>query len=284
MLKTGKKQKLQIVKKLEFGIYLAEHKDADKTEQVLLPAKEVPEEAKIGDLLEVFLYRDSEDRLISTMREPLVEVGGVALLPVKQVTKIGAFLDWGLEKDLLLPFHEQTRRVQEGEEVLAALYIDKSGRLAATMKLYPYLSTDSPYQKGDIVEGRIYENAHNFGIFVAVDDRYSAMIPKREAQGSYRPGEILKLRVTEVKADGKLTVSDRKEAYLQIEPDAKKVLEELNRRGGSLPFDDKADPSLIRDTFAMSKAAFKRAIGHLLKEKEIRIAKGRIVLLQDSRE
>ena len=230
MLLLGKKQTLMVVKTVDFGVYLAESKEAEAKERVLLPIKQVPEGTKEGDTLEVFIYKDSGDRLIATTREPKLEVGGTALLKVSQVTKIGAFLDWGLEKDLLLPYHEQTVRVQEGEEYLVALYVDKSSRLCATMKLYPYLSTRTPYAAGDEVEGRVYEISQNFGVFIAVDDRYSALIPAREAAGKYRPGTILKLRVTEVKEDGKMNVSDRKKAYQQMGEDGEmvmKVLEEL---------------------------------------------------------
>lgn len=135
-----------------------------------------------------FIYKDSRDRLIATTREPLLQVGQTAVLKVLQVTKIGAFLDWGLEKDLLLPYHEQTSRVREGQECLVALYVDKSSRLCATMKVYHYLSTRTPYVTGDSVKGRVYEISDRFGVFVAVDDKYSALIPAREASGKYRPG------------------------------------------------------------------------------------------------
>ncbi len=137
MLRAGEKQELTILKKVDFGIYLGE--DGAQTEKVLLPKKEVPADAAVGDHMTVFLYRDSKDRLIATRREPMLTVGKFAVLKVKEVTKIGAFLDWGLEKDLLLPFHEQTAKVQPGDECLAALYVDKSGRLCATMRVYPYL-------------------------------------------------------------------------------------------------------------------------------------------------
>ena len=188
MIELGKKQKLLVVKTVEFGIYLAENKEADAKNRVLLPAKQVPQGTKEGDRLEVFIYKDSQDRLIATTREPALTVGQTALLKVRQVTRIGAFLDWGLEKDLLLPYHEQTVRVREGQECLVALYVDKSSRLCATMKVYPYLLKKSPYQAGDQVRGRIYQISDNFGVFVAVDDKFSALIPAREAAGKYRPG------------------------------------------------------------------------------------------------
>ena len=276
MIELGKKQTLTIVKSVEFGVYLAEDKNADAKNRVLLPGKQVPQGAKEGDRLEVFIYKDSQDRLISTTKEPLVLIGQTAVLKVKQVTKIGAFLDWGLEKDLLLPYHEQTLRVREGEEVLVALYVDKSSRLCATMKVYHYLSTRTPYVVGDVVKGRVYEISERFGVFVAVDDKYSALIPAREAAGKYRPGKILELRVTEVKEDGKMNVSDRQKAYLQLNEDAEMVLGVIDEFAGVLPFDDKVSPEVIKREFGLSKNAFKRAVGHLLKEGKIEIREKRI--------
>ena len=279
MLEVGKKQKLHIVKKQDFGVYLAEQADAPREERVLLPAAQVPDGAGIGDALTVFLYRDSEDRLIATTREPKLCLGEIALLQVRDVTKIGAFLDWGLEKDLFLPYREQTRKVKAGEYVLAALYVDKSERLCATMKLYPYLSTRAPYTIGDEVSGRVYETSRNFGVFVAIDDKYSGLIPHREAQASFTPGEVLSLRVTDIREDGKMTVSARKKAYQQIGDDAEQILEVIRERGGVLPFDDKASPEQIAEVFGLSKAAFKRAVGHLLKERQIAKENGRMKLL-----
>lgn len=275
-MELGKKQTLYIVKNVKFGVYLAEENDPDAAEKVLLPLKQVPEGSSLGDRITVFLYKDSDDRMIATVREPRITVGKTAVLTVRQVTRIGAFLDWGLEKDLLLPYHEQTCRVKEGEEVLAALYVDKSGRLCATMKVYPYLSTRSPYGIGDEVQGRVYELSDNFGVFVAVDDTYSALIPAREAAGKYTPGQILSLRVTGVKEDGKLDVSDRQKAYLQINEDAEAILLLIEDYGGVLPFDDKASPEIIKEEAGLTKNAFKRAVGHLLKEKKAEIRDGKI--------
>ena len=183
MIKIGNYQTLYIVKKTDFGVYLSEHYPAEKEEErVLLPIRQVPEHAELGDKIKVFLYRDSADRLISTTAKPKILLDELSVLKVNDVTKIGAFLDWGLEKDLLLPFREQTRKVLEGETCLVALYIDKSSRLCATMNVYEYLDTDSPYTKDDRVEGTVYEISREFGAFVAVDGRYSALIPKKEVQ------------------------------------------------------------------------------------------------------
>ena len=276
MIEIGKKQKLIVAKTVDFGVYLAEDKNAGQEDRVLLPAKQVPEGTREGDTLDVFIYKDSRDRLIATIREPLLQVGQTAVLKVLQVTKIGAFLDWGLEKDLLLPYHEQTSRVREGQECLVALYVDKSSRLCATMKVYHYLSTRTPYVKGDSVKGRVYEISDRFGVFVAVDDKYSALIPAREASGKYRPGEVLDLRVSEVKEDGKMNVTDRQKAYIQINEDAESVLSIIEEFAGVLPFDDKASPEVIKREFGLSKNAFKRAVGHLLKEGKIEIKDKRI--------
>ena len=273
MLRLGEKQRLKIVKKVSFGVYLAEEEGEEK---VLLPMKETPEGCELGDELEVFLYKDSRDRLIATTREPALILGQIGLLRVKETGKIGAFLDWGLDKDLLLPFRQQTRRVRQGEECLAALYIDKSSRLCATMNVYPYLKTNSPYRIGDTVTGRVYETSENFGVFVAVDDMYSALIPKREAAGSFEIGEILKARVTDVKEDGKLDLSVREKAYIQMEEDARLVLQVIDEFAGVLPFGDKVSPEIIKREFGLSKNAFKRAVGRLLKQGKIELKDDRI--------
>ena len=270
----GKKQRLMAVKKVEFGMYLG-----NKDERVLLPAKQVPEDLELGDPVEVFLYKDSSDRLIATNQEPKIMLGEVKALKVADTAKIGAFLDWGLPKDLLLPFKEQTAKVQKGDEVLAALYIDKSGRLCATMKVYDLLRTDSPYQKDDHVEGIVYETSDRFGVFVAVDDCYSALIPKREAFGDLKVGTRIQARVVQVREDGKLTLSVREKAYLQMDADAEMILKRIVEYGGSLPFTDKADPELIRKEFGLSKNAFKRGVGRLLKAQKVQITEKNIEIL-----
>ena len=253
MLEIGKRQLLTIVKKVDFGVYLAKEQEADPEEKVLLPRKEVPENAQPGDEIEVFLYRDSKDRMIATVRQPKLSLGEVAVLRVKENGKIGAFLDWGLEKDLLLPFREQVRKVQPGEECLVALYLDKSKRLCATMKVYHYLRTDSPYEKDQKVTGTLYEISDNFGAFVAVDNCYSALIPKKEPLGNARVGDTVEARVTEVLKDGKLSLSLREKAYIQMNEDAQKLLKLLEEQGGELPVGDKSSPEKIKELTGMSK-------------------------------
>ena len=271
MFQLGRKQKLIVVKTVEFGVYLGEDQNASMDERVLLPKKQVPENCNIGDTIEVFLYKYSKDRLIATTNIPKLMVGEVGFLTVSQVTKIGAFLDWGLEKDILLPYKEQTRKVKEGEEILVALYIDKSSRLAATMNVYEYLRKDSEYQKDDMVTGMIYQTSDNFGVFVAVDNIYSALIPKKEVVGELRIGDTVHARVTGVKPDGKLDLSVREKAYLQIEKDAAKILQIMDSFDGVLPFTDRANPEVIKRETQMSKNEFKRAVGNLLKNGRIEI-------------
>lgn len=265
-MRLGKKQVLTVVKKVDFGVYLG-----NDEERVLLPKKQVPAGIEPGDPIEVFLYKDSDDRLIATTNEPKVEVGELAVLEVADTNQFGAFLNWGLEKDLFLPFKQQTAKVMTGDKCLVSLYIDKSERICATMKVYRLLRTDSPYQKDDMVEGIIYDTSDEFGVFVAVDNQYSALIPKKEVFGRMRVGQTVKARVTAVKADGKLDLSLRDKIPMQMDKDADLIWTRIRENGGSLPFTDKADPEVIKKEFNLSKNAFKRAVGRLLKEGKIEI-------------
>ena len=225
----------------------------------------------MGDPIRVFLYKDSQDRPVATTMKPAITLGEVARLQVAAVTQIGAFLDWGLEKQLLLPFREQTTQVAVGDQVLVALYLDKSQRLCATMKLHHYLSRRPPYQIGDEVEGTVYEISRNFGTFVAVDDQYSALIPKREAEGGVAVGQTIKARISRIHEDGKMDLDLRKKAYLQMEEDSEKLLELIREAGGKLEVHDKSTPEQIRAVTGMSKNEFKRAVGRLYKQHLIRL-------------
>lgn len=273
MIELGKMQCLNVVKRTDFGIYLG-----NEEERVLLPKKQVPDDIEIGDAMTVFIYRDSSDRLIATVRQPKILLGQTAVLNVSQVTKIGAFLDWGLEKDLLLPFKEQTVRVNEGDECLVALYIDKSNRLAATMNVYEYLSSDSNFVKDSAVTCRVIEINPEYGVYVAVEDKYFGMIPKNEVFGHLKIGQIVYGRVSRVRDDNKLMISLKQKGYIQMDEDSHIIYEAIKANGGSLGFTDKASPELIKEKFEMSKNAFKRAVGRLLKEGRIEITKDSIIL------
>lgn len=270
VIEAGRSVELIIKRIAPQGAYLT-----DGTSDVLLPVKQIPENAGIGDAVNVFIYRDSKDRLISTIRKPLIQLGGISRLLVKEMTKIGAFLDMGLERDLLLPFHEMTYRPQAGDQILVAMYLDKSGRLCATEKLYEYLESGSEYKKDDEVKGTLYEISRNFGAFVAVDDRYSALIPAKEFGNEAKPGDRVTCRVTGVKPDGRLNLSLRKKAYMQMQDDAEMIMEMI-KKDGFINFTDKSGPDIIKEQTGLSKAAFKRAVGRLLKEKKIVIKEDRI--------
>jgi predicted RNA-binding protein (virulence factor B family) len=277
-MKLGEIQKLKVCKTVDFGVYLTDEEGGDQ--RVLLPKKVVPEGTKIGDEVEVFLYKDSDDRLIATTAKPKVTLDQYALLSVKEVTKIGAFLDNGLEKDLFLPYKEMTGRVEAGDEILVRLYIDKSDRLAASMKkIYPLLKKNSPYRADDEVNGRVYEFGHDFGTFVAVDDQYSAMIPKHEDTSHLRIGDVITARVIGVKEDGKLDISIREKGVAQMDADAEKILGIIKSYAGVLPFTEKASPEIIKRETGLSKNAFKRAVGRLYKERIIDISDGKIRLV-----
>lgn len=282
MILLGRIQTLRVVKKTDFGVYLSDQgmdpdtsfvpdkKEVVDVPSILLP-KAQAKDLTTGNTVEVFIYKDSEDRPIATTAKPFLTMGSLARLTVKEVTGIGAFLDWGLAKDLFLPFKEQTFRVQKGESVLVSLYIDKSSRLCATAKVYNFLEANSPYQREDQVSGTVYEIIDAFGAYVAVDDRYSALVPKKELFTTLKPGEKISARVTKVQPDGRLVLSIREKSYLQMDTDSTLIYDALVKAGGFLPYHDKTSPELIKAKFGLSKNAFKRAIGHLQKEGKLLI-------------
>ncbi|MDF2473388.1 MAG: binding domain protein [Anaerocolumna sp.] len=271
MIKLGEVQTLEVLKTTDFGVYLCERGQSSGS-SILLPKNQVPQGMQGGDEIEVFVYKDSEDRPIATTTIPELTLGKTAVLKVKEVTTIGAFLDWGLAKDLLLPFKEQTERVQTGKNVLVALYIDKSDRLCATMKVYDYLECNSPYKKDDRVNGIVYEIIDSFGAFVAVDNRYCALVPTKELHRILKVGEVIEARVIQVKSDGKLDLSIREKAHIQMDTDSELIYNKLQEASGFLPFHDKTDSEVIKAEFNLSKNAFKRAVGRLLKEGKITLS------------
>lgn len=275
MLELGKVQTLKINRLTSIGAFLTDEKGR---EEVLLPKKQVPENAKEEDSIEVFLYKDSEDRLISTTRKPKITLDEIAVLKVIEVNKIGAFLDWGLEKDLLLPFSEQTMRVRRGREYAVSLYIDKSKRLSATMDLYNLLSSQSPYKVNDTIQGVVYDFKEEFGAFVVIDYKYHGLIPKHEWLSSNQIGDVLDCRVTSIREDGKLNLSLKEKAYIQMDTDVEVIMEALNKKGGKLLLNDHSSPEEINNVLNMSKKAFKRAVGRMLKQDKITITEDGIEL------
>ena len=278
-MKLGTWNELRYSKKTDFGIYLT-----DGEADVLLPQKQVPKGIMPGDSLKVFLYRDSSDRLISTVNKPYIELGEIKKLRVKNVTGHGAYLDWGLEKDLLLPFKEQTAKVAEGKEYLVRMYEDKTGRLCASMRLYGHLKQNEKYERGTHVTGTVYEYRKGLGAFVAIDDEYYGMIHESEIFSRIEVGDTVRARVVKRRPDGKTDLALREEVYVQRISDSEMVYDIINSYGGELPFDDKADKELIRTEFGISKNAFKRAVGHLLKEKKVEIRDGKIVRTENEKD
>ena len=270
MIELGKLQVLKVIRMTSIGAYL-NTKIGSNEEDILLPMNQVPRDIKIGEEVEVFVYRDSEDRIIATMKRPDLTIGEIAPLRVVDITRIGAFLDWGLERDLFLPFKEQTYHVEEDGTYLVGLYLDKSSRLCATMDIFKFLSQKSPYKANDRVNGTIYKINEDIGAFVAVDNKYDGLIPNKEFYGDYKCGDSVEVRIKKVREDGKLDLSLRKEHYNEIDDDAKKIMDRLILKGGMLRLNDNSRPEDIKAELNMSKSAFKRAVGRLFKERKILI-------------
>lgn len=284
MIELGKMQKLKVLRWTTVGVFVGIG-DEDEMGGILMPNKYVKEGTEKGDEVEVFVYRDSEDRLIATSIRPPVQVGEIGYLKVLETGNLGAFLDWGLEKDLLLPHREQQERPQKGRSVLVALYIDKTDRICATTYIEKYLEAQSPYKVDDRVSGLVYRISDTLGVLVAVDNRYMGLIPKQEAIGSFHKGDTVSCRIASIKDDGKLILSLKEKAHIQMDSDAVTLLEILKKRNGFLDLHDDSDPELIRSTLKMSKRAFKRAVGRLLKEKHIELTdKGITLLVKDELE
>ena len=266
MIKVGKRQKLIINNFSSVGAYLFAGTDDDK-DNILLPNNELEgRDLKEGDEVEVLIYRDSEDRLIATFRKTEALVGTLAKLEVVDDNpKLGAFLDWGLNKDLMLPNSQKEAKVYVGKKYLVGLYEDSKGRVSATMKIYKFLMPSNGINKGDVVNATVYRINDDIGVFVAVEDRYFGLIPKNECFENYSIGDELSLRVIRVREDKKLDLSPRKILSEQMESDAELVLAKMRLLREHFRFNDDSSPEDIKDYFGISKKAFKRAIGSLLK-------------------
>ncbi len=269
MIKLGKVQKLKIKRFTSIGAYL--NIDEESDDDILLPKSQIPESLNVGDTIEVMVYNDSKDRIIATTNRSKLQVGEMGHLMVVSQTKIGSFLDWGLEKDLFLPFSETVGSIEKGKTYLVGVYLDKSQRICATMKIKDMLSMESPYKENDKVSGTIYSINRDIGAFVAVDDKYDGLIPKKELLGAYEVGDTIEARVSKVKDDGKLDLSLRDRSYVQMDEDSKVILAKLKEQSGFLPLNDNSSPDEIKKQLHMSKSGFKRAIGRLYKEGIIEI-------------
>jgi len=267
-MKIGEYNTLRILRLTTVGAYLGDDEDND----VLLPNKYLTHEMSVGEDIEVFLYKDSEDRLVATTEKPFITLNEFAYLRVKEVTPFGAFLDWGLEKDLLVPFREQTTKLEEDKYYLIYLKLDtETNRLVATAKTNKYFSVDtSEVEINKEVEILICES-FDLGVKIVIEGKFLGIIYHNDVTRKLRRGDYTIGYVYNIREDGKLDVRLEKSGYEKVEPNAERLLALINNRKGVLYLTDKSDPDDIRDTVGMSKKTFKQAVGNLYKQKKIRI-------------
>lgn len=276
MIKMGEYNTLLVVKDTQYGLFLAD----EEYNEVLLPGKYVPAGVKIGDELTVFVYRDSGQRPVATTLVPKITLGEYACLTVKQSTQVGAFLDWGLEKDLLVPFEEQQVPMVEGRRYVVHLYLDAfTDRLVASSRLKRFLNNDElTVAEGDLVDLIVIGHVE-LGVQVIVNNAHTGLVYKSELYKPLKPGDVLEGYVKTVRPDNKLDITLQKQGYEAIEPNAEAVLEKLKRRNGFLALGDHSSPEEISAELQMSKKAFKRAIGVLFKQRRVRIEEDGIHLV-----
>lgn len=261
MLEIGRFNKLAVKKISPTGATLA-----SEAGDILLPHTYIPAGLRQGDTVNVFVYRDSNDRLIATTRTPKAQVGEFAVLEVKDTGPVGAFLDWGLEKDLLVPFGEQPAPMKKGERHLVGVYLDNSGRVAASAKIGKFLETDDiPLHAGEEVDLMIYAFT-DLGAKVIINGRYSGLLFKNEIYGKPAPGARFKGYVGKIRADKKIDVTLRREGSVGMDKSRERIMKTLAATGGFLPLGDKSPPDLIGEVLKMSKKSFKKAVGSLYKD------------------
>ena len=281
MIKLGEMQELEVAKKVDIGVYLKSEDNEKPEDRVLLPIKQVSEDTKVGDKINVFVYRDSKDSIIATVKRPRIVMGEIAYLKVVEMSGIGAFMNWGLEKDLFLPFKEQVGDIKLNGEYMVGLYIDKSDRLCATMNLFKVLRTDSPYKVNDVVSGTVFSLKRGLGAMIAVDGKYLGLIHEGEILKPLRPGQSIEVRVSNIKEDGKLDLSFKDAPKLQIDKDGEKILKALIKNKGVIPLNDDSSPEEINKILGLSKSSFKKAAGHLMKRRVIIMTKSGIKMIDN---
>ncbi|MDP4089098.1 MAG: S1-like domain-containing RNA-binding protein [Bacillota bacterium] len=265
MIQIGDYNKLKVARKAEFGYFL-DAGTGRTSDDILLPNKStLGEEFNIGDEVEAFIYRDSKDRPIATLKRPLAKVGDLAYLKVITTAQIGSFIDFGLEKDILVPFKEKLYPLQNGKSYLFYIYLDKTGRIAATTDIERYLDTADKYTVGDKVTGTVYGFQTNSSAMIAVDNMYKGVVLEREYYTEMHHGDVLDLTVIKIYEEGKLGLTPRKAPKVEREELQEVVLEHLKAHGGTMPYNDKSSPEDIQATFHVSKSHFKNALGGLMK-------------------
>ena len=276
-IKLGKYNQLEIVKTVDFGVYLDGFDDGE----ILLPARYVPAECRVGDVLNVFIYLDNEERLVATTLEPLVQVGQFAWLEVSWVNEYGAFLNWGLMKDLFVPFREQKMKMQMGRSYLVHAHLDEeSYRIVASAKVERYLSKEQPsYQQGEEVEVLVWQRT-DLGVKVIVDNQFGGLLYNSELFAPVEPGMRLVAYVKQVREDGKIDLTLQKVGYAKVEDFSDVLLAYLKEHNGYVQLHDKSPAEAIYDAFGVSKKTFKKAVGDLYKKRLVSISEAGIKLVK----
>ena len=277
MIYIGRMNRMKVVKHVDFGVYL----DGQDEGEILLPRKDVPHNTEVGDRLHVFIYRDSDDRLIATTKRPLVQVGEAAYLKVKQQNNVGTFMDWGLPKDLLVPFNEQAWPMNEGRNVVIYCYLDENtNRIAGTTKFHRHLSEDgrNVFQEGDAVKGMVAAQTE-LGYKIILNNTHIGLLYKNEVFKPMRFGHELKVFIKQIREDGRIDLSiaaSNQDVRDELE---EKIMAYLKAHDGVSRITDKSPPNVIYDTFNASKANFKRALGRLYKKRLVSLDKTQVRLL-----
>jgi predicted RNA-binding protein (virulence factor B family) len=277
MIYIGRMNRMKVVKHVDFGVYL----DGQDEGEILLPRKDVPRDTQVGDRLHVFIYRDSDDRLIATTKRPLVQVGEAAYLKVKQQNNVGTFMDWGLPKDLLVPFNEQAWPMNEGRNVVIYCYLDENtNRIAGTTKFHRHLSEDgrNVFQEGDAVNGMVAAQTE-LGYKIILNNTHIGLLYKNEVFKAMRFGHELKVFIKQIREDGRIDLSiaaSNQDVRDELE---EKIMAYLKAHDGVSHITDKSPPNVIYDTFNASKANFKRALGRLYKKRLVSLDKTQVRLL-----
>ncbi len=276
-IELGKYNQLEVVKEVDFGVYL----DGGEEGEILLPTRYVPEDCMIGDILNVFLYLDMDERLIATTLTPYVQVGQFACLEVSWVNEYGAFLNWGLMKDLFVPFREQKMKMQVGRKYVIHAHLDEeSYRIVASAKVERYLSKDKPeYAAGDEVNILIWQKT-DLGFKAIIDNKYSGLLYENEIFTSLETGMEMKAFVKQVREDGKVDLILQKPGFEKIDDFAKTLLDYIREQGGRISLNDKSPAEDIYDTFGVSKKTFKKGVGDLYKKRLISLHEDGITLAE----
>ena len=276
-IELGKFNQLEVVKEVDFGVYL----DGGEEGEILLPTRYVPEDCKIGDILNVFLYLDMDERLIATTLTPFVQVGQFACLEVSWVNQYGAFLNWGLMKDLFVPFREQKMKMQVGRKYVVHAHLDEeSYRIVASAKVERYLSKDKPeYTAGEEVNILIWQKT-DLGFKAIIDNKYSGLLYENEIFSSIETGMELKAFVKQVREDGKVDLILQKPGFEKVDDFAKTLLDYIKEQGGRIHLNDKSPAEDIYDTFGVSKKTFKKGVGDLYKKRLIALHEDGIALVE----